>query len=57
MPEIWKIEFHCLQADNTAVGWHPNRWEADKQAKSDPTIVEIAKVVYYYSEIETVWKR
>lgn len=57
MPEIWKLEWHCLKADNTAVGWHENRWNADKQAKSDLSIVEIVKVTYYHSDIESVWKR
>lgn len=57
MPEIWKIEWHCLGANNEAVGWHGNRWEADRQAKSDFSIVEIVKVIYYHSDIESVWKR
>lgn len=57
MAEVWKIEWHCLKADNTAIGWHESRWAADAQAKADLSITEIVKVTYYHSEIETVWKR
>jgi len=53
----WKVEFHCLKKDNQAVGWHDNRWDAEKQARSDVTIVEIVKVVHYHSKVESVWKR